>query len=213
MLRPTKEKLQALYAGGQHLGTDGQLHPIDAQTLTSPAQGEKIANIHRSLRPALSVEIGLAYGFSTLYILDAMHEGGYGNHIAIDPGADSFWHGVGLRAINDAGLTGRFKWIGENSSDALPTLIRSGQKAQFIFIDGAHYFDYAFVDFFLSDRLLDIGGMILLDDMWLPSIQKVVSYISKNMRWYERVDIAHDNLAVFKKIDQDSRPWDDFNDF
>jgi hypothetical protein len=49
--------------------------------------------------------------------------------------------------------------------------------------------------------------------MWMPSIQKVVSYISKNMRWYERVDIGHDNLAVFKKLDQDSRPWDDFTDF
>jgi predicted O-methyltransferase YrrM len=176
-------------------------------------QGEKIANIHRSLRPALSVEIGLAYGFSTLYILDAMHEGNYGNHIAIDPVADSFWHGIGLQAVKDTGLTERFKWMMESSSDALPMLIRAKQKAQFIFIDGAHHFDYAFVDFFLSDRLLDLGGMILLDDMWMPSIQKVVSYISKNMRWYERVDIGHDNLAVFKKIDQDSRPWDDFKDF
>lgn len=89
MLQSTKEKLQQLYAGGQHLGTDGQFHSIDAQTLTSQIQGDKIASIHRSLRPALSVEIGLAYGFSTLYILDAMHEGGYGHHIAIDPMADS----------------------------------------------------------------------------------------------------------------------------
>jgi predicted O-methyltransferase YrrM len=213
MLQSTREKLQQLYAGGQQLGTDGQFHSIDTQTLTSQIQGDKIASIHRSLRPSLSIEIGLAYGFSTLYILDAMHEGGYGRHIAVDPMAESFWHGIGLQAIKDADLEGRFKWIRESSSDALPMLIRSKEKAQFIFIDGAHHFDYAFVDFFLSDRLLDQGGMILLDDMWMPSVQKVVSYVSRNFQWYERIDVQHDNIAVFRKAGQDTRAWDHFEDF
>ena len=34
----------------------------------------------------------------------------------------------------------------------------------FIFIDGWHTFDYTLVDMFYADRLLRIGGYLLIDD-------------------------------------------------
>lgn len=213
MLETTKAKLAALYAGGKHLGTDGQLHEIDPIVRVSDAQGEIIAKLHRSLRPTLSIEIGLAYGFSTIFILDAMKEANYGHHVALDPAEESLFHGIGLQAVKDAGLGERFEWMQRYSADALPTLLREGKHAQFIYIDGAHLFDYALVDFFLSDQILDIGGMILMDDMWMASIKRVVSFISKNMKWYERVDVAYENLAVFRKIGRDDRAWDHFAEF
>ena len=213
MLNSTKEKLQALYAGGRQLGTDGQLHAIDMQTRVDKREGEAIAHLHRTTRPSLSVEIGLAYGFSTLYILDAMAEGDYGRHIAIDPSADTFWHGIGLQAVKDTDLGERFNWIKGGSADALPALIRSGERAQFVFIDGCHHFEYALADFFLSDQLLDMGGLIVLDDMWMPAIQRVVSYVSTNMCWYKRITVDHENLAAFMKVGQDSRSWDHFEEF
>lgn len=213
MLKPTREKLDALYAGGKHPGTDGQLHEIDTQVRVGQEQGEIIADLHQQLRPDLSVEVGLAYGFSTLYILDSMQRGKYGRHIAIDPGADYFWHGIGLRAVEETGLADRFQWIKGSSHEAIPQLLSRGERAQFVYIDGNHLFDYALVDFFLSDKLLDVGGLILFDDLWLPAIKRVASFVSTNATWYESV-VAHcDNLAVFRKFAKDARAWDHFADF
>lgn len=213
MLKRTREKLDALYAGGNHPGTDGQLHAIDTQVRIGQEQGEIIAQIHGSLRPELSVEVGLAYGFSTLYILDSMQRGKYGRHIAIDPGADYFWHGIGLRAVEETGLSDRFQWIKASSHEAIPQLLANGKRAQFVYIDGAHLFDYALVDFFLADKILDVGGLILLDDLWLPAIERVAAFVSTNATWYESVDANCENLAVFKKTAQDARAWDHFTDF
>ena len=38
------------------------------------------------------------------------------------------------------------------------------ESLDFIFIDGWHTFDYTLVDFFYSDLLLKIGGIIIIDD-------------------------------------------------
>ena len=213
MLKATKEKLDALYTGGKHRGTDGQLHEIDTQVRVGQEQGEIIATLHGRLRPELSVEVGLAYGFSTLYILDSMQRGKYGRHIAIDPGADDYWHGIGLRAVEETGLSDRFQWIKASSHEAIPQLLAHGERVQFVYIDGAHLFDYALVDFFLSDKILDIGSLIVFDDMWLPAIKRVVSFVAMNASWYEHVDGQCDNLAVFKKTANDTRAWDHFADF
>jgi predicted O-methyltransferase YrrM len=213
MLPRTQEKLDALYAGGEHKGIDGMPYVMDGVTRISRDQGEKIAHLHRTTRPTLSIEIGLAYGFSTLYILDAMQEEKYGHHVAIDPGADYYWHGIGLRAVEETGLSDRFHWIKAPSYEAIPQLLARGERAQFVYIDGAHLFDYALVDFFLSDKLLDVGGLIVFDDLWLPALKRVASFLSTNAAWYQSLDVHFDNLAVFKKTAHDTRAWDHFADF
>jgi hypothetical protein len=122
MLSSTKKKLDALYAGRSHLGTDGKLYEIDRNTNVSPDQGAALANLHRTTRPRLSIEIGMAYGFSTLFVLDAMKVGKYGRHIALDSFQRTLWHGIGLQAVRDAGLSGnfgRFRWLEERSAFAL----------------------------------------------------------------------------------------------
>lgn len=218
MLTSTKQKLDALYCGGRHRGIDGKLYEIDLETRISVEQGETIASLHRSLRPILSIEVGLAYGFSTLFILDAMKEGRYGRHIAIDPFQVSYWHGIGLRALREAGLShrfwpsNRFRWTEERSSFAISQMIRTETKAQFAYIDGAHLFDDTILDFSLTDKILDVGGLVLLDDLWLPAVRRVVNFVSKNMA-YERVEVGCKNLAVFKKTAFDQRPWNHFEDF
>jgi predicted O-methyltransferase YrrM len=213
MLSETQKKLETLYAGGCHLGTDGHLHEVDTQVRIGQEQGQIIAALHGQLRPTLSVEIGLAYGFSTLFILDSMRRGQYGRHIAIDPGADYYWHGIGLQAVKETGLSERFTWIKAPSHEAFPQLLARGDRAQFVYIDGAHLFDYALVDFFLSDKILDIDGLIVFDDLWLPAIKRLVSFVSTNAPWYRRIDANCDNLAVFKKVGSDARAWDHFEDF
>jgi predicted O-methyltransferase YrrM len=214
MLERTRAKLEALYAGGKHRGTDGALHRIDERTRIKPEHGRALTALHRKIRPTLSVEIGLAYGFSALHFLDAMQAGGYGRHIAIDPYAKTYWNGVGLAAIEDSGLGERFEWIEAPSCIGLSRLIDARHRAQFVFIDGAHHFDAALVDFSLADRLLDRGGVIVLDDLWMPALRRVVSFVEKNISHFKRTAFGYDDAACFQKVgESDERPWDHYVDF
>lgn len=213
MLETTRAKLDALYAGGEHRGTDGKPHKIDPGPKVMWELGEELAEFHFRLQPRISIEVGLAYGFSTLFILDAMQRGNYGQHVAIDPFQSSLWHGIGLQAIQDAGLARRFKWLEERSSYALSSMQRSKTRAQFIYIDGSHLFDGALIDFSLSDLVLDVDGIVLFDDLWMPAVQRTVAFVEKNMACYERIEVRSDILAGFRKTGWDERPWDHYVDF
>jgi hypothetical protein len=48
-----------------------------------------------------------------------------------------------------------------------------------VFIDGMHTFDHVLLDFFYANRLIRIGGYIVIDDCNMTSISKAVSYIEK----------------------------------
>ena len=51
-----------------------------------------------------------------------------------------------------------------------------------IVVDGRHLFDLALVDFTLSAELCSMGGYIILDDMWMRSVQRVVGFIRTNRK-------------------------------
>jgi predicted O-methyltransferase YrrM len=217
MLDAVRWKLEALYAGGAHRGTDGKLYTVDPNAMVPWPIAEEIAELHRSLRPKHSVEVGFAYGCSTLFILSAMQEERYGRHIAIDPYQSDRWHGIGLQAVKDAGLAGyfprRFRWVRERSSYALATMARAGKRIQFCYIDGSHLFDDKLSDFCLSDQLLDEGGVVIIDDTWMPAVKRLSTFITANMTWYERFDLRAENLVGYRKIGRDRRPWNHFVDF
>lgn len=49
--------------------------------------------------------------------------------------------------------------------------------------------------------------------MWMDSITTVVDFIAKNRSDFEVVSSGYRNIAVFKKISEDQRPWDEFFPF
>ena len=63
---------------------------------------------------------------------------------------------------------------------ALSALEAKGRKVKLAFIDGWHTFDYVLVDFFLIDKMLEVGGIVVFDDANWPSIRKVCRYIATN---------------------------------
>jgi hypothetical protein len=87
--------LLSMYDGEPQSGSLGEMHTIDSTTLISPEEGMWIYDLCRELKPKKTAEIGLAYGFSTIYILAALHENGSGNHVAMDP-CQSVFHDIGL---------------------------------------------------------------------------------------------------------------------
>jgi predicted O-methyltransferase YrrM len=107
--------------------------------------------------------------------------------------------------------------------------VGEGRQFDFAFIDGDHRFDGAFLDLYYMTRLVRPGGLIVLDDLWMPSIRMAVSYGEKNLdltlepealpnafRWRRRpltrgIPSGSGNFAVLRTPRE--RPelrWDEF---
>jgi predicted O-methyltransferase YrrM len=131
--------------------------------------------------PTLGCEVGLAYGVSTLYILDAMHDLGEGHLIGMDPAQhDQTWQGGGLYNLQRAGFANRYSFHEASSQFVLPRLAEAGTRIQFGFIDGWHTFDHTLVDFFYLDMMMDVGGVMILDDVGYPALQRLAHFIVTN---------------------------------
>jgi predicted O-methyltransferase YrrM len=207
-----RELLDSMYRNEPQLGSDGQLHAIDLITRISPEEGALLVQLYTVLNPQQTVEIGLGYGFSTLFFMMAMQQCDTGHHIAIDPFQDAF-HGIGATRIALLQMEDRFTLIEKESAVALPLLAASGLKAQLIFVDGQHRFDNVLVDFFLADAICARDGIIVFDDMWMPSIQKVARFITNNRSDYRYTETNVQNAAVFSHVGSDERRWDHYVDF
>jgi len=91
------------------------------------------------------------------------------------------------------------------SYEALPELLKNSEaKFDFIFIDGWHTFDYTLIDFFYADKLLKVGGIIIIDDALHKGVEKSVKYISTNYKFYQKLE-SPITVACYKKIKEDNR--------
>ena len=216
---PMQRSLLALYAREPQQGDDGLSHPIDATTRIKPEEGLELLGLARQLGARDLLEVGLACGFSSQFLLAALALEGGGRLVAIDPYQDSDWHGIGRRlAATSAGAmpqlgSGAFRWIGERSDRALPQLQQQGERFDLIFIDGYHRFDDVLIDLSFAARLCRPGGVLVLHDMWLPSVRSVVAFIEGNRPDLPRLPTPCPNLAVFRREGEDQRSWDHFVPF
>jgi predicted O-methyltransferase YrrM len=142
--------------------------------------GALLYDVVRGKKLRRTLEVGMAYGVSTLFICQAHADGGGGSHIAIDPFQGERYHHLGLLNLRRAGLEGLARLYESPSHEVLPRLLAEGERIDFAFIDGAHFFDFALVDFFYVDRMLRVGGFVAFDDLWMPAVRGVVSYILRN---------------------------------
>ena len=160
----------------------------DATSLRHPEFPDRVSHVTRStgellqravqdVRPSVSLEIGLAYGVSTLFICDALQALPHpGVHIVLDPYQHGKWRGLGLKHLRDAGFENLVEFHEEPSELFLPKLVASGQRIDFAFIDGLHRFEQAFVEFYYINRLLRPGGVVLFDDAARRSVNRVIRY-------------------------------------
>ena len=226
--RPTAEVLAAMdpaytqalismYHGEPQLGSDGQRHEIDRNTAIAPEQGLWLYNHCLAAKPKATLEIGMAYGYSTLYFLAAMARNQMGRHTSIDPFQREAWHGIGLAHAHAhlpaGGADSSFRLIEERSDRAAVDLARSGDLFDLIFIDGNHRFDDVLVDFYLTAPLCAVGGCIVFDDMWMRSIRTVASFVRTNRKDFVELGGTHSNVCAFQKTGEDKREWNDFADF
>ncbi len=204
--------LLSMYYGEPQIGGDGKFYNIHSTTYIPPEEGMWLFQLCRDFKPNATLEIGFAYGYSTLFFLAALSENGTGHHTAIDPFEDELWHGIGMCHAKSVESDDYFRFIKSKSIIALPHLANS-EKFDVIFIDGNHRFDDALVDFTLSAELCTLGGYIVLDDMWLPSIRMVAAFIHSNRPDFEELKAPLLNVAVFRRIGNDNREWNHYVQF
>lgn len=206
------ERLESMYARAPQTGADGRPVEIQSGTKIHYQKGAVLHDWHERIRPELSLETGLAYGFSTLFVLGCMKRHGYGHHVAVDPYQMAHFGGFGTTHARHLGMEDRFTFLDQDSATALTRLHVKGERAQWVFIDGDHRFDGAFLDFVLAARMLDVGGVIILDDVWLRSVRKVVRFVRRNRPDFVEEKVPA-NLGVFHKIAEDERPWSHYKRF
>jgi predicted O-methyltransferase YrrM len=127
-----------------------------------------------------TIEVGLALGMSALFLCQAVLARG-GRHVAIDPFQQESWNGAGLRTLREAGVGELVEVIEEESQLALPRLVAEGREFDFAFVDGDHRFEGVFLDLYFMMRLVRPRGLIVVDDMWMPSVRTAVAYVERNL--------------------------------
>lgn len=131
------------------------------------------------------VEIGLAYASSALAIGEALLRTGSRNprHVVIDPFQYTAYDGVGWELLRSAGLDDIAELVTEPSQRFLARLADAGFAADAAFVDGSHHFHNVFVDLHFLGEIVRPGGIVLLDDVWWPSVGAAVAYFETNLGW------------------------------
>ena len=164
--------------------TDAEGNVYSSHPTSIPREeGMALYQLVKDKRPARTLEVGMAYGLSSLFLCQALRENGAGTHTAIDPYQTSGWHNIALLNLERAGLRDLVTFYEQPSHVALPRLLDAGERFDVVFIDGSHRFDDAFIDTYYLDRMLDIGGCLVFDDLWMASIRKLVAYLLRNRRY------------------------------
>jgi predicted O-methyltransferase YrrM len=100
-----------------------------------------------------------------------------------------------------AGVRDHVEVIEEESQLALPRLVSEGRAFDLAFVDGDHRFESALIDLYFMTRLVRPEGLIVMDDMWLPSIRTAVAYVERNFGLTLEPDALPDGFRWR------SRPW------
>jgi predicted O-methyltransferase YrrM len=152
----------------------------DSYRLSSEVDSKEGAYLYRLIKSdqniAKTLEVGCAYGLSSLYICDALKDRPGASHVIIDPKQSDVWHGVGITHLKRAQIE-FFTLIEEPSELALPAILRTeGESFDLVFIDGWHTFDQTMLDLYYANRLVREGGYIVVDDASWESVSAAVSY-------------------------------------
>jgi predicted O-methyltransferase YrrM len=216
---------QRLVAQGSVVAkADGQRRVLFPVAIGSH-EGEALLSWVRKERVHRSLESGLGFGLSTLFICEGLlGNGGEGRHVATDP----FQHvslpthattyaDVGLQLLEEAGVRNLVEFYAEESQTVFPRLLAQGRGFELAFIDGNHRFEAVFLDLIYAGRLVGEGHVVFVDDVQIPGPEHAVRFCVSNLGWTvedEGREGEHEWVVV-RTGPQDAffRPYGDFVPF
>ena len=197
---------------------DGSRHDLFPIAITA-AEGEALRSWVAREGAARTIEIGLGYGLSALFIGEALLSGGdvSARHVAVDPYQSTRFADCGLQFLEEAGLVDLVEFHAEESQIALPRLLAEGRTFDLAFVDGNHRFDRVFLDVIYLGRLVRPGGVVFVDDYQLPAVAHAAAFCLTNLGWTSEEVSAADDLHQWTVLrtprEPDARPFDHFVDF
>ena len=213
----TRRVIDRLIRNGTTVSADSTHHAV-FPVAVSAAEGEALKRWVVREKATCTIEVGLGYAVSALYIIEGlMSNGGEVRHVAMDPNQATRFGNCGLQAIEEAGATRRLEFHAVESQIVLPWLLGEGRTFDLAFIDGNHRFDGVFVDLVYLGRLVKRGGIIFVDDYQLPGIARAVSFFVTNLNWVieetSREEEFHHWVVLRTATAPDNRPFTHFVDF
>lgn len=170
---------------------------------TTVEQCEFLQELIKEVRPDASLEVGLAYGISTIAILEALDSSGKPfRHSVIDP-FQAEWKDIGLLNIERAGFKDRVTFYRKFSDQILPELYAHQQKIQFAYLDTTKVFDVLMTDVYFITKILEPGGILVLDDCGFPGIRMLVRYLSQHPSYQVYRGFQKDRPSGKKKLLKD----------
>lgn len=204
--------LEHIYRTGTVTTADGQELQAFPMSVNQPPAGA-LYRIVRENYPQRTLEIGMAYGLSSLAICQALRDNSRGRHVAIDPGQSSWCKYIGMLNLERADLADLVELYQRPSHLVLPEFLQQGRSFDFVFIDGSHLFDYVTADFFYSRLLIPVGGLICIDDVLIPAVRTAIAFIVRNLQGFSVIEQTKRYCVMRKDADEDNRPWNHFEPF
>jgi predicted O-methyltransferase YrrM len=180
LARAMREEIRQAYLRGYVEGSDGRHYEIFPDSIT-PERAAFVESICSFARPTVTLEIGMAWGLSTLSILSTQCESthGFHPHVVIDPWQAASYRRAALLSLRRAGAEALIEFHHQPSVAVLPRL--SGRKFDFVFVDGAHHYSAVFCDLWLLHPLLRPGSVVVVDDVWFDDIGRACKFAEINL--------------------------------
>jgi len=138
-----------------------------------------------------TVTLETGAGLSTLVILRKKPR----LHVAVQPYADEFAaitefasaHAIDMRA---------FRGVVARSQDYLPTA--ELPRLDLVLIDGDHSFPAPFLDWYYAAERLNVGGLLIVDDIQIGTGAILAAFLTADPGW-EEVVVQPERFAVYRK--------------
>ncbi len=212
------EELDRIAQGETTINEDGSTVQLKAQV--NSRYGRFLFTLVKIFEPKAILEIGMANGISSAYMARAQTS--YlkqpNAHTIIDPFQSSQWSNAGIALLKRLGIDFNVRTIEDYSLSAVPQLEKTGDRFDFAFIDGSHCLDYTLSDLVNVDRVLEIDGLIILDDSTDFGVKYAVRYMDRFRHNLKRIKFDNESihflremtnkrrrLTVYQKIAEDTR--------
>jgi predicted O-methyltransferase YrrM len=202
---PSSPFIQELLKNKYVEGLDNSIVPIPSDAIPLD-MGLFLYRFLKKRKISKTIEVGLGFGTSAMFILDAITCTGDkdAGHVAIDPAQKDIYNNIGLDNVEKTGFVEQLWFLNKKDYIILPWLLDQDKKFEFAFVDAMKRFDHLFLNFFYLDKLIPVGGYIAFDDCAWGEVRQISYNIVRKFPYriverYQDLITGEERMLVFQK--------------